>query len=54
VSKGRVLETMVVRPQRKIYSNEPGYKLWVTENIGNLDILRKAIMLKYGILTCKF
>ena len=34
-----------------IYSDETGYKLWVTEKIGNLDKLRKAIMLKCGILT---
>ncbi len=42
---------MAAQLRRKIYGNDSSYKLWVTENIGNLGKSREAIMLKCGILT---
>ena len=50
-SIGTFFETIVAQTRRKTCGDESGYKLWVTEKIGNLDKLREAIMLKCGMLT---
>jgi hypothetical protein len=40
---------MASQLRRKIYGNDSSYKLWVTENIGNLGKSREAIMLRRSI-----
>jgi hypothetical protein len=42
---------MAAQLRWKMYRNNSSYKLWVTENIGDLGKSRDAIMLKHGILT---
>ena len=44
------LEALTAAPNLR-YATRSSYKLWVTENIGDLGKSRDAIMLKHGILT---
>ena len=48
---GTFFETIMAQTRRKTCGDESGYKLWVTEKIGNLDKLREAIILKCGMFT---
>jgi hypothetical protein len=49
IRKHSFCETMASQLRRKIYGNDSSYKLWVTENIGNLGKSREAIMLRRSI-----